>query len=56
MGKVAGACSLCGRVGTEVYRCGICGAVACAECFLKDIKACKKCVRKGLWVESSKRE
>jgi|YelNatPaOPRAMG01_1025707.scaffolds.fasta_scaffold731197_2 hypothetical protein len=56
MGKVTGVCTICGKAGTEVYRCGICGAVVCADCFVKDINACKKCVRKGLWVESGKSE
>ncbi|MEM2878100.1 MAG: hypothetical protein QXG10_00880 [Candidatus Hadarchaeales archaeon] len=51
MGRVTGACSICGKISTDVYRCSICGGVVCSGCFMKDVNVCKKCVRKGLWVE-----
>jgi hypothetical protein len=50
MGKVAAVCAICGQVGVDVYRCGVCGATVCSRCFMRDINVCKRCLRKGLWV------
>lgn len=53
MGKITGTCSVCGKTGVEVFKCRVCGEVACLRCFMNDINVCTRCLRRGLWVGES---
>jgi hypothetical protein len=50
MSRVTGTCLLCGRTTTDLFTCGICGGSVCSRCYVRDVGACKQCLRRGLWV------
>lgn len=56
MGRTSGTCAICGRDNIELNHCGVCGNDVCSRCFVPDIHVCTGCMRKGLWVGSTKPE